>query len=389
MGAGRPPLRIGQHGNIRRVQIEQGVWLAKCRYRDSDGVTRIVERRSPGPDQRGKRAEDALIEALAARKPPGAGHINADTKITVLIDWHIERLEEDARAVRTIDTYRYTAGKLGKIISGVRVTEATPPRIDAALRSMRTAHGAGMAKQAKTLLRGGLQLAVMAGALQSNPVRDVTGEIKPKTRRKGAVGINGQQLRDLLVKVRASQFCRAHDLVDPVTLLIATGLRRSELLGLRWSDYDRAASSVTVTGKLVRASGKGLVRVDEAKTAAGERTLPLPPFAVDMLTNRRKVEYYGEQTMIFPSTAGTWRDPDNFNAAWREARDALGVPDVTSHSFRKSIATLIDEGGLSARVGADHLGHAKVSMTQDIYMTRGRTHPAVAVLVQHAVIADE
>ena len=75
--------------------------------------------------------------------------------------------------------------------------------------------------------------------------------------------------------------------------------------------------------------------------------------------------------IIFPSTSGTLRDPDNFSGQWRSARDELGVPDVTSHSFRKTVATLIDDEGLSARVGADHLGDAKVSMTQDRYMSRG------------------
>ncbi|GJO54268.1 hypothetical protein NJB1604_45160 [Mycobacterium marinum] len=44
-------------------------------------------------------------------------------------------------------------------------------------------------------------------------------------------------------------------------------------------------------------------------------------------------------------------------------RDQLGVPGVTTHSFRKTVATLIDEEGLSAHVDADHLGHSKVSMT--------------------------
>jgi integrase len=100
------------------------------------------------------------------------------------------------------------------------------------------------------------------------------------------------------------------------------------------------------------------------------RTLPLSRFAGEMLAARRGVPYYGEQTMIFPSTAGTWRDPENFNRAWRTVREELGVPEVTSHSFRKTVADLIDEAGLSARVGADQLGHAKPSMTQDRYMTR-------------------
>jgi integrase len=69
------------------------------------------------------------------------------------------------------------------------------------------------------------------------------------------------------------------------------------------------------------------------------------------------------------------------------------VPDVTSHSFRKSVATLIDDAGLSARIGADQLGHAKlghakVSMTQDRDMRRGKVHAEVAALLDHA-ISDE
>src|SRR4029077_21197121 len=56
--------------------------------------------------------------------------------------------------------------------------------------------------------------------------------------------------------------------------------------------------------------------------------------------------------------------PDNFRARWRKVREDLGMPDVTSHSFRKSLATLIDDEGLSARIGAE----ARASETMDTYM---------------------
>src|SRR5271165_4777187 len=46
---------------------------------------------------------------------------------------------------------------------------------------------------------------------------------------------------------------------------------------------------------------------------------------------------------LFASSSGTLRDPENFNTAWRAVRDELGMPDVTSHSFRKTVATLIDD----------------------------------------------
>jgi integrase len=111
-------------------------------------------------------------------------------------------------------------------------------------------------------------------------------------------------MRDPLRKLQASKFCQDHDLVDPVTLLIATGLRRSELLGLRWADYDEETSSLAVTGKVIRVSGEGVQRVDETKSAAGRRTVPLPRFAVEMLRDRRALPYLGQRAVIFPSTAG-------------------------------------------------------------------------------------
>ena len=352
-------------------------------------MTRIVERRGPVDehDQHGKLAEDALVEALVQRRAAGGGVITLDTKITALVDQHIDRLEEDGRAIRTIDTYRYCAKLLAKIIAGVRVGEATPARIDAAVRSMRTAHGDVMAVQSKTILKGGLHLAVMADVIGANPVRDVS-PIRSKTRPKGATALTADDLRGLLAKLRASEPCQRHDLIDPITLFIATGVRISELLGCMWTDFDEKAAMLTITGKVVRAAGKGLLRIDETKTAAGLRMLPLPTFAVAVLSARRSSPYLGEQQMIFPSMAGTWRDPDNFRARWREVREALGVPDATSHSFRKTVATLIDDEGLSARIGADHLGHSRISMTQDKYMARGRVHTAVADLLDRT-ISDE
>jgi integrase len=292
-------------------------------------VTRKVRRLGPPDehDRKGKLAEDALIEALTERRPPDGDAISLDTLVMALLNQHIDRLADDGRSVRTLDTYRYDAGKLGKFISGVRVGEATPARLDAALRSMRAAHGVTMARRARTLLRGALQLAVLNNVVGTNPVRDVS-LIRSKTRPKGAEALTADELRELLSKLRGSESCQRRDLVDPITVFIATGLRRSELLGLRWADFDAKNASLAVSGKVIRQHGKGLVRIaNETKSDAGRRTAPLPAFAATVLTERRKRPFIGEQAVIFASSSGTLRDSDNFNKQWRQARDALGVPD--------------------------------------------------------------
>jgi integrase len=66
-------------------------------------------------------------------------------------------------------------------------------------------------------------------------------------------------------------------------------------------------------------------------------------------------------------------------------REALGVPEVTTHSFRKTMPTLIHAENLSRRIGADQPGHSKVSMTQDRDMSRGRVRTEVADLLDRTV----
>jgi hypothetical protein len=108
--AGRPALRIRAHGKISRVHLGGGLWLARCRYRDSDGVTRKVQRLGPPGiyDQYGKLAEDALIEALAERrKSSSAEAIGLETLVTALVEQHLLRLAEDGRSPVTLATYRF------------------------------------------------------------------------------------------------------------------------------------------------------------------------------------------------------------------------------------------------------------------------------------------
>jgi integrase len=194
----------------------------------------------------------------------------------------------------------------------------------------------------------------------------------------------------LLKALHDSEECDSKDLRDPVIVLAATGLRRSELLALRWDDVDLDGRVLTVSSSVVRLKGQGLVRQDTTK-GGNARSVPLPQFAVDAL-HRRKAGRPGPNAVgvIFPSSTGTLRDPDNFGNQWREVRESLGLPDVSSHSFRKTVATLIDDSGLSARIGADQLGRARPSMTQEVYMSRGQVHTEVAAVLDKAVgISDE
>ncbi len=393
--AGRPPMRIGQHGKITRISLGGGIWVARCRFRDLDGVTRRLERMTPAGvvDEYGARAEEALRDAITARRPPGSGSITGTTTLGDLLTRYLTRCRDDGElAPKSVDTYQATLDAVRSRMADVRVSEATPGLLDEILRGIRRDHGATRERHTKVALNAVLTDAVLAGAIAANPVRELGTRRRRKAdkRTKGAPALGVDQVRALVTAVGASKACAEKDLADPVILLAATGLRRSELLALRWEDVDLDGKVLSINGSVVRIKGKGLIRQDTTKGGAS-RSVPLPQFAVDAL-HRRKAgpQRPNNVGVIFPSSAGTLRDPDNFGKQWREVREGLGLPEVSSHSFRKTVATLIDDSGLSARIGADQLGHARPSMTQDVYMSRGRVHTEVADVLDKAVgISDE
>ncbi|MGL4178099.1 MAG: tyrosine-type recombinase/integrase [Dermatophilaceae bacterium] len=79
------------------------------------------------------------------------------------------------------------------------------------------------------------------------------------------------------------------------------------------------------------------------------------------------------------------RDPSNTRRVLREALDRAGFYWVTSHNFRKTTATLLDDAGLSARLIADQLRHARPSMTQDVYLGRRAVDPRAAQALEDAL----
>jgi integrase len=77
--------------------------------------------------------------------------------------------------------------------------------------------------------------------------------------------------------------------------------------------------------------------------------------------------------------------PSNTSGDLRQALDRAGLPWVTSHTFCKTVATRLDDAGLSARQIADHLGHSRPSLTRDVYLGRGTGSPRTAAAIRQAL----
>ena len=159
-----------------------------------------------------------------------------------------------------------------------------------------------------------------------------------------------------------------HDLPELARFMLATGLRLGEALGVTWADLDLTAGTVAVRRTIIRVQGKGLI-ASRVKSKASECGPIMPSWCVEMLGERR-VRHGGFEGPVFPDSLGGWRDRSNVGRAFRAARQGSDFEWVRTHTYRKTVATLLDGSGASARMIADQLGHSRVSMTQDVYLGR-------------------
>jgi integrase len=176
-----------------------------------------------------------------------------------------------------------------------------------------------------------------------------------------------EQARVLLAAVRG----------DPLEALyrvaLSLGLRRGEVLALRWEDIDVDRRELHVTGSVRRVSGK--LRRRLPKTNSSIRTLPVPALLLEVLRqhriqqdNQRTNEHWQEHGLVFSSSVGTLMEPGNLHRRFKIVLKRAGLPaTIQFHDLRHSCATLLLAQGVPLVIVRDTLGHTQISTTADIY----------------------
>lgn len=155
-------------------------------------------------------------------------------------------------------------------------------------------------------------------------------------------------------------------------LIVTTGLRVSEALGLAWSDVDLPNATITVRRQLARIDGQWTRT--EPKTRRSKRTIPLTPDAVEALTEQRRRQDAERgnnprpiEALVFTTPTGAPIHSTNILPPWYALLRRLGLPRVTTHDLRHSAASMMLAAGVPLPVIADILGHSTMRVTADLY----------------------
>lgn len=196
----------------------------------------------------------------------------------------------------------------------------------------------------------------------------VAGAQPPRPRRPPRLVVDPALLRRLLDAVAGTR------LEAPAAIAAATGMRRGEILGLNWSDFDAEFTLLRVQ-RTLQPTNDGLV-FEQPKTPRSRRTVLLPVFLRPFLDRqrddqqRRRAELderWVDDGLVVDRGDGGPLNPDMLSAGWARFMRRHKLPQVRFHDLRHAHATLMLTQGVHPKVVSERLGHASIGITLDTY----------------------
>jgi integrase len=185
--------------------------------------------------------------------------------------------------------------------------------------------------------------------------------------------LTASEARAVLDAVRGDRFAALAEII------LSLGLRKGEVLALRWHDIDAEHHTITIGGTLKRRPGGGWY-IDTPKSANSTRTLPLIDSVSEALTERRRVQAterlaagsaWHDHGFVFTTRRGLPLDERNALRWWHQLTERAGIGRRRFHATRHTAATLLHDQGVPLEVISTLLGHASLAITADVYTRIG------------------
>lgn len=222
-------------------------------------------------------------------------------------------------------------------------------------------------KNTHGVLRNALEQAVKWGKLNRNPAELVS---LPRQNKQEMKVLTPEQTINFLDAVVNSRWKALF------SLLVTTGMRPSEALGLKWKDVELENERVTVNRTLTKVDGRWFL--EEPKTSRSRRSIPIPSGVVIDLEEHKKEQAaeklkakegeYTDHGFVFATKNGSPLDKNNIvNRYFKPLLLSADLPIIRLYDLRHTCATLLLSAGVNPKIVSERLGHASITLTMDTY----------------------
>ena len=271
---------------------------------------------------------------------------------------------------KTVDFYRHITSKIAEYFKGKAIQQIVSTDVKKYIVYLRTKYRTKQGKPIsdKTIRHHYCVLtlifayAVEQEIILKNPMDKVDC---PKLAKKPVEALTQEQAVDFLSRLDSCDM----DFRCMLTLLITTGIRRGELMGLQWRDIDFEHLTISIQRNVTYTPESGVI-VDTPKTENSMRIIPLIPSVAQLLAQYRMSRTGTKESFLFPSDKGDKiaRDPNAVTRRVKRFMKNNGFPDMSPHDLRHSCATLLLHNGADIKSVQEILGHTNASTTLNFYV---------------------
>lgn len=312
-----------------------------------------------------KRAATAALTAVLADADRGVVVERSPLTVSEYLEQWLDGVAGDLKPT-TLGSYRQAVKRLKRTIGDVKVQDLKPLAVERAYQKL-TASGLG----AKTVLNTHMVLRrALADAERLDlVVRNAAAAARPPSvRRKEQETWTPEELSRFLASVAD------HRLFAAFVLSATTGMRRGELMGLRWRDVDLDAGRLSIVSTITTVNGRAVE--SSTKTNKSRRRIALDGGTVAVLRahqERQSAErqhagkLWSDSGLVFTREDGTALHPDRFTHLFTRLIRKAGLSPIRLHDLRHTYATLALEAGVHPKIVSERLGHATTGITLDLY----------------------
>jgi len=311
-----------------------------------------------------------VVEKMRLRRNELAGGMPfADERITVekwLDHWLDNVLPGTVKATTEANYGNLARTHLIPSLGKLRMAKLDVRHVEILIADMgRASYKPNTIRLVRSVLRRSLGHAVRQGLLVRNVAALTVG---PRIPRAETRALTLDEVRVLLEAAKGQRYE-----VGSV-LLIETGMRLGELLGLGWDDVDLDAGQLHIRQTLSTLNGK--IVLDEPKTARSRRPYELSGQAIDSLRAHKAAQakgrlamgkYWTASGLVVVTDFGTPVDPSNFRRVFTRVTQSVGIEGCHPHELRHTAASLMLSRGVPLHIVADVLGHSSIAVTKDVY----------------------
>ena len=247
----------------------------------------------------------------------------------------------------------------------IRLVDLSPRHIQSYYTALLDRLSAQTIKHHHTLLHRAFEIAITWELLDRNPTQRVR---TPKPEPSPARALSADEVRHLLARAQGTPY------YVPIHLALYAGLRRGEILGLRWQDVDTDTATLSIQQTLMHVRGQGYI-LGEPKSEGSRRTIALSPTTMLLLRAHRErigaehaargISAMTEQVCALPD--GRLMKPDALSRACRRIARQCDIQGVRLHDLRHTHASLLLNEGTPINIVQARLGHQSITTTVDIY----------------------